>query len=391
MPRTGSIQLARIFGIRIGVDTSWFIVLFLFIFLLSGSFKDALGGSSGTTAYVAAVGSALSFFASIVLHELGHAMAARREGIEITGIDLWFFGGVAKMSKETESPGAEFRVAIAGPIVTALILAAAVGASVAVAGSWHAFREGASLDQGADVAPVALLLSFLATMNLFLLVFNLIPAFPLDGGRIARAIAWRLTGDRVRATRIAATLGQGFSYVLMGLGIYLILSGNFINGIWLIVLGSIMGSAARGAVGATVLSERLGEVTVGDIMEREPVSVPADIEVYRAQDEYFMRYRYPGFPVVDAAGRFVGTVSQERVDGAVSAGATTQSVRDVMDPDPGDRSVGEDAPLESLLGSESLQTWGTLMAVDPDGILRGIVTVDQVRRALHSVVLDGQA
>src|SRR5205814_4868128 len=125
MPTGGSIQLARVFGIRIGVDVSWFFVLFFFIFFLSGSFRDTLKSSDGV-AYVTAVASALLFFVSLVLHELGHALVARRQGIAIAGIDLWFFGGVAKMSRDTDSPGAEFKVAIAGPAVTLIVVAVCV-------------------------------------------------------------------------------------------------------------------------------------------------------------------------------------------------------------------------------------------------------------------------
>src|SRR5436305_10478462 len=211
--RSGSIQLARIFGIRIGVDVSWFIVLFFFIFILSGSFRTTLQ-SSDTTAYATAVASALLFFASLVLHELGHALVARRLGIEILGIDLWFFGGIAKMSKDTESPGAEFKVAVAGPLVTLGVVALCVGIGTAVAG-WDTFVDAATLRRAAGVTPALVLLGWLASINAFVFVFNLIPAFPIDAGRLARAIAWRVSGDRLRATRIAAGLGQAFSVLLI--------------------------------------------------------------------------------------------------------------------------------------------------------------------------------
>jgi CBS-domain-containing membrane protein len=179
----------------------------------------------------------------------------------------------------------------------------------------------------------------------------------------------------------------------MGLGIFELISGHFADGLWLFVLGMFLGSAARGAVGQTVLSERLGKVTVADIMEREPVSVPDDLTVSRAREEFFYRYRYPAFPVVDAGGRYIGTITQERIEGALAnpmgAGSGETTVRSVMDTGTGERRVSEDTPLESLLGSESLRDFGALMAVDPDGVLRGVVTVEQVRRALHSAVVGG--
>jgi Zn-dependent protease len=378
----GSIQLARVFGIRIGVDVSWFFVLFFFIFILSGDFRDTLN-SSDTVAYVTAVASALLFFVSLVLHELGHALVARRKGIAIAGIDLWFFGGVAKMSQDTDSPGTEFKVAIAGPLVTLVIVGICAGAGVLLGGA-HDFKAAVALDRKADITPGLLLLSWLALINAALFVFNLVPAFPLDGGRIARAIAWRITGDRVRATRFSAGLGQAFSYLLIGLGIAELLFGALWGGVWFIFLGLFLGQAARGAVAQTVFAERIGGVTVADIMDRDPVSIPAALPLERAQDEYFLRYRWPWFPVVDGDGRFVGVLRQERMDPAEHpAPHGDRVVSQVMDADAGDWRIGQDASLEAVLGSEGLRRIGALMAVDPNGVLRGVVTIDQVRRALH--------
>jgi Zn-dependent protease len=377
----GSIQLARVFGIRIGVDVSWFFVLFFFIFILSGSFRDTLNSSDGV-AYMTAVASALLFFVSLVLHELGHALVARRQGIAIAGIDLWFFGGVAKMSRDTDSPAAEFKIAIAGPAVTLVLVAVCVAVGIGVGGT-HDFWAAVLLDRKADVTPGLLLLGWLATINAALFVFNLVPAFPLDGGRVARAIAWRITGNRVRATRFAAALGQAFSYLLIGLGIAELLFGAALSGVWFIFLGLFLGQAARGAVAQTVFAERIGGVTVADIMDREPVSIPATLSLDRAHDEYFLRYRWPWFPVVDGDGRFVGVLRQERIDAANPGNSADRLVGEVMDADAGDWRIGEDASLEAVLGSEGLRRIGALMAVDPNGVLRGVVTIDQVRRALQ--------
>jgi Zn-dependent protease len=377
----GSIQLARVFGIRIGVDISWFFVLFFFIFFLSDSFRRTLDSSDGVS-YATAVASALLFFVSLVLHELGHALVARRQGIAIAGIDLWFFGGVAKMSRDTDSPGAEFKVAIAGPAVTLVVVAVCAAVGIGVAGP-DDFWAAVALDSKAGVTPGLLLLGWLATINTALFAFNLVPAFPLDGGRIARAIAWRLTGDRVRATRFAAALGQGFSYLLIGLGIAELLFGLTWSGVWFIFLGLFLGQAARGAVAQTEFAERIGGVTVADIMDRDPVSIPATLPVDRARDEYFLRYGWPWFPVVDGEGRFVGVLRQDPIEAANTGNRGDRLVGEVMDADAGDWRIGEDASLESVLGSEGLRGIGALMAVDPNGVLRGVVTIDQVRRALQ--------
>lgn len=382
--RGTSIQLARILGIRIGVDVSWFVVLFIFIFLLSGQFRDVLNSSDGV-AYLTAVSSALLFFVSLILHELGHAVAARREGIGIESIDLWFFGGIARMSRDTDSPGAEFRVAIAGPLVTVAVVAVCLAIGVATVG-WPEFWDAVVLTQGANVTPALLLLSWLALINAVLFVFNMIPAFPLDGGRVARAVAWRVTGDRNRGTRFAATLGQGFAYILIGWGIFRLITGD-LAGLYTAVLGWFLLQAARGAVVQTAFSERIEGVTVADIMDREPVTIPAELPLLRAEDEYFMRYRWPWFGVVDGYGRYLGVVQQDRVAGAVGAGHGHLTVSSVLDQDLGETRVSEDEPLEALLGSEPLSRLGAVFAVDRDGVLRGVVTLEQLRRALHQTTV----
>jgi Zn-dependent protease len=389
MGRSGSIQLARLFGIRIGVTTSWFVVLFFFIFVLSGQFRDVLGGS-GSVSYLIAVASALLFFCSLVAHELGHALTGRRLGIQTSGIDLWFFGGIAKMDRDADSAGTEFKVAAAGPAVTLLIVALCVGIGILTAG-WPRFWDAVVLRRNVHVSPALLLLSWLAAINAAVFAFNLLPAFPLDGGRIARAIAWKLTGDRLRATRAAAALGQGFSWLMMGAGLVEVLAtGSVVSGLWLIFLGWFLGQAARGAVVQTAFAERIEGMTVADIMDREPVAIPGDLQVSRALDEFFLRYQYPWFPVVDGDGRLLGLAERERVLGTERLGEGTRPIREVMEGDLGDWRIADDDTLEALLGSDHLRRIGALLAVDRDGRLRGVVTLDQVRRALEGAALPGR-
>jgi Zn-dependent protease len=379
-----SIQLARIFGIRIGASPSWFVVLFVFIYFFSDIFRDALDGSA-TQAYVVAVIAAFLFFVSLVLHELGHALVARREGIGISGIDLWFFGGVAKMTRDTQSPGAEFRVSAAGPAVTLVLIGVfyGLGALLQQGGA----LEVARLSGDAEASPTSALVGFLVAINAMLFVFNLIPAFPLDGGRIARSVVWRITGNRNTATRVAGRIGEGFAYILIGIGIFLAASGELVNGVWLAVLGWFIAQAARAAVTSTAFTERIDGITVADIMDAQPVSMPADTPLTRAQDEYFLRYRWDWFPVVDERGRFLGVVREPRVDQEIAAGRPALEVGELVEvKDAADWRVPSDSPLESLLGDEQLRARGALMAVDSDGVLRGVVTVDQVRRALTAAM-----
>jgi Zn-dependent protease len=383
----GSVRLARVLGIDITASFTWFIVLFLMIWGLSGYFRDVLSSYSQTVAYALAVAGALLFFVSLVLHELGHAIVARRNGIEIAGIELWFFGGLAKMTRDTDSPGEEFRIAAAGPAVTLLIVVlCAAGAFLFSSGS--NFVDAAELS-ASTTTPALALLGWLALVNAFLFVFNMVPAFPLDGGRIARAIAWKLTGDRGRGTRFSAFLGQGFSYLLIGFGLYLLLTSQAFDGLWLIVLGWFLGQAARGAVVQSRYVERIEGVTAADLMDRQPVWIPADTTVIAANDEYFSRYRWPWFPVADpVTGAFRGILRAGSVDEALAAGRPAVPVGELAELDDdadGERSpvfVPETTPVEHLLGSNGLRERGALMVVDDEGRLRGVVTLEQVRRAL---------
>ena len=376
-----SIKLATVFGIRVGVNVSWFVVLFLFVFLLNRSFETILDDSQ--LAFFVAVAAALGFFGSILLHEFGHALAARREGIEVSGIDLFFFGGVMKMSSDTSSPGQEFRVAVAGPLVTLLIVIVTGLISVALLG-WEGFTDSATLEGNAPSEAFELWLSFLVSMNVLLLVFNLIPAFPLDGGRIARAAVWKITGNRGRATRISAYLGQAFAGILIGYGLYLLVGQDeTTSGLWAIVLGYLLGSSARAAIAQSAFTERLAGVTVADIMDAEPVAIPADLPAAQAWEDFFLRYHgWPWFAVVEPDGRFAGLAHRAAVEHAATAEDGTTPVRDIA-AGAEDR-VRDDAPLEALLGSEPLRRLGALMAVDADGRLRGVVTVEQVTRALRA-------
>jgi Zn-dependent protease len=378
-----SIQLVRVFGIRIGVDPSWFIVLFLVIWLMTGYFDDLSPGDEAKS-FGLAVLSAFLFFLSIVLHELGHAVVAMRNGIRITGIDLWLFGGVAKMERDTDSPGVEFRVAAAGPLVTLLIvgLCFALGSWI---GSADALIETSRFDENSAADEAVAVLGYLASINAAVLVLNLLPGFPLDGGRIVRAIAWWRTGDRLRATRIAARMGEGLAFLLVGLGIFWLIQGDVIGGIWLVFIGLFLRQAARAAEFQTAVTSRIAGVRVADVMDAEPVAVPEELPASRALDEYFLRYRWPWFPVVDSAGRLTGIVGREAVETLPEGVRDSRTVGSVMAADaPGSTlRVGLEEPLEALLGLEALQRLGAVLAVDREGTLRGVVTADAVRRALR--------
>jgi Zn-dependent protease len=377
-----SIPLVRIFGIRVGVDPSWFLALFLFIWWLTDYYQAALPGDD-SSAFLLATASALLFFLSILLHELGHAVVAIRNGISIAGIDLWLFGGIAKMSQDTSSPGVEFRVAVAGPVVTLLIAILCAGLGIAAAGGATEYWNAVAFDAESTAGGFVAMMSYLASINVLLLLFNLIPAFPLDGGRIARSIAWKLTGDRTRATNFAATLGRGFSYVLIGVGIFMAIQIDFLSGIWLVFIGMFLGQAARSATYQNAVLSRIEGVRVRDVMDHEPVAIPADMTIAESLHEYFLRYRYDWFPVVDHAGRFVGIVDRDRAERIPDDRQRVFTVREILRSEEDNLRVRSDDPLEALLGRQALMQLGALMAVDEGDRLLGVVTWDQVRRALQ--------
>jgi Zn-dependent protease len=382
----GSITLFHFRGIKVTVDWSWFIVLFLVILWMAGFFEDLLG-ESGSTPFLLAVLSAVGFFGSILLHEFGHAVVAMRNGIGISSIQLWIFGGMARMDREADSPRTELKVALAGPAVTAAIVVflTAVGT---IAVGFDEFKEAALHQVQSNASGPMALLAWLAAINLFVLVFNLLPAFPMDGGRVARGLAWWKSGNRNSATRFAANLGRLFGYLFIGLGLALAFAGDLFSGVWLALIGMVINGSARGAAMQTALTDRIGDVRVADVMDREPVAIPGDLSVERALDEYFLRYRWPWFPVVDAAHRFLGLVDRDRADQVPEVSRASSHVAELVDHDIG-LYVREDTPLDALLANQNLRRLGALMAVDAEGRLSGVITIEQVGRALRDGTTSG--
>jgi Zn-dependent protease len=380
----GSITLFHVRGIRIAVDWSWFLILFLVIFWMSNFYGELLGDSGSSTPFFLAVASAAGFFGSILLHELGHAFVARRNGIGISSIQLWIFGGMARMDREADGPGVEARVALAGPAVTLAIFVVLTVAGL-LGGGWHQFKEAALIESGSGASGVLAMIAWLASINLLLLVFNLLPAFPMDGGRVARAIAWKVTGDRNAATKFAADLGRIFGYLFVAGGIYMALTNSILGtfgGIWLALVGMVINGAARGAAMQTRMSGRITSISVADVMDRDPVTIPGDLSIEQALDQYFLRYRWPWFPVVDAAHRFLGLLQRDDADGVPEVSRAVSIVSEVVDADRG-LFIRDDTPLDSLLSNQNLRRLGALMAVDADGRLSGVITVEQVGRALR--------
>jgi Zn-dependent protease len=288
------IELLRLFGIPIRLDLSWFVVVVLIAWsLATGLFPQLEPHLASGTYWAMGVAGALGLFASVLVHELSHAWVARRHAMPIDGITLFIFGGVAEMGGEPPSPKAEFRVAIAGPLVSILI-------------------GGLVLSLAGGPPPLRGVLRYLGLINLVLAVFNLVPAFPLDGGRVLRSVLWHWKQDLRWATAIASRLGTGFSVLLMLFGGARVLLGDFVGGMWSFLIGLFLRQASQSAYQAVLVRKALEGEPVRRFMTSEPVTLPAGVTLNQAVERYFYRYHHKLFPVTDDA-RLVGCLSTREV------------------------------------------------------------------------------
>jgi Zn-dependent protease/CBS domain-containing protein len=294
------IELFEIFGFKVRIDFSWFVVAALVTWQLSAlTFPGQLPGLAPGTYWLMGTAGALAYFLCLLLHELSHSLVARTYGVEMRGITLFIFGGVAEMTGEPPSPQSEFVIAAAGP-------AASFGIALACGGLYLAGNvEGWP-------PPLTTVLGYLGLLNGSLALFNLIPAFPLDGGRLLRAILWGWRGSLRWATQVSAGIGSGFGLLLIGLGVVSVLNG-FLSGVWLFVLGLFVRNAATASYQQLLLRRTLEGEPVSRFMHPDPVTVPRAISVLELVQSYIYRYHFKMFPVVDDSGRLLGCVTSRQV------------------------------------------------------------------------------
>jgi Zn-dependent protease/CBS domain-containing protein len=362
-----SLRLGRIAGIEFGVNWSWLVVFALIVWTLASAiFPSTNPGLSKATYIAMAVVAAFLFFLSILLHEFGHALQARREGIEIDGITLWLFGGVARFKGSFRSAGVEFRVAIAGPLVSLVL--GVLFVLIALIDGIPSEVDGVS--------------AWLGYINLTLLVFNLIPAPPLDGGRVLHAALWRWRGDYVWATRVAANVGRGFGYLLIALGIAMFIFESSFSGAWLAFLGWFLLNAATAEARYLLTEQALSGLRVRDVMTPNPVVVSPDTTLGDFMDNIVLSQRHSTYPVVED-GKPVGLLPFRCVADVPRAEWGVRRVRDCLislDKVPVLRE-GEDA-VDAL--AELSQSAGGHGLVLSNGGLTGIISTSDLARALDA-------
>ncbi|MDR3034532.1 MAG: site-2 protease family protein [Kitasatospora sp.] len=364
-----SFSLGRIAGIRIGVNWSVLLIVALLAYgLAAGEFPAAAPRHPVAEYIVAGVLTAFAYIGSLLAHELAHSLVARRNGLEVQDITLWLLGGVSRLQGEVQSPGAEVRVAGVGPLVS-LILG---GAFWLVAWLLHAAGV-----RGVLVAALA----WLGGINIILAVFNVIPAAPLDGGRLLRAVLWRITGDRLKAAIWSARAGQVFGWILVVVAVYLVLVRRDYNWIWFALVGWFLISGATSESQQAMLQAQLRTLAVRQIMTPNPVTVPAASTVAQFFDDYLPRYRHSAFPVV-ADGQTVGLVTVHRASQVPAAERDRTAMHDVACPLSEVARATPDEPATDLL--PRLRACSDNRAlVFADGRLAGIVTEADVSHALE--------
>lgn len=365
---TKRIPLFKLFGFNVAVDLTWLILAVLVTWSLAVGLFPTLYKELSTTAYWSmGIAGMVGLLLSIVVHELSHSLIARLYGMPIKGITLFIFGGVAEMHDEPVSPKAELNVAIIGPITSLVVALLFYGMTIGASGiGWP--------------TPVVGVLNYLGLINVILAVFNMVPAFPLDGGRVLRAVLWGWKGDFMWATRIASNFGAGFGILLILLAVLSILGGNFIGGMWWFLIGMFVRGAAHASYQQTLVKQTLRDIPVRHLMTERPVSVAPSLSLDDVVQDFFFKHHFKSFPVVEG-NVLVGLVELRDVKKVPQIEWPKKPVGDIM------QSVSEENSIASISDagtalSHMLQHGVPRLLVVDRNQLAGIISQSDVLRFL---------
>jgi len=356
------ISLFKLLGFEVGIDWSWIIIAILILWSLSTGFFPMYYKNLSTEMYwmMGLVGAA-GLFLSIIFHEFCHSMMARRYGMPMKGITLFIFGGVAQMEDEPPSPKAEFMVAIVGPLSSLAIGLIFYGIYI--------FGKSAGLPE-----PVNGVVGYLAFINGILAGFNIIPAFPLDGGRVLRSILWGLKKNLKWATRVSSWIGTGFGILLIVLGIVNVLRGNFVGGMWWLLIGMFLHGAAKSAYQQLIMRKALEGEPLTKLMKTDPVTVPASVSLKEFVEDYVYRHHYKMFPVMDNSNKLAGCITTKQLKEVPKENWDQKKVADLAMQCSPENSVDSKEDAMRALSKMKSYSASRLMVTEGDHLL-GIISL----------------
>ncbi len=366
-----NLSLGRIAGIHVGLNWSLLVIGALIAWsLATGLLPSAAPGQTSGAYWTAGVVSAFVYLASLLAHELAHSIVAMRRGVRVEGITLWLFGGVSRFSSESSSPGAQALITFVGPLTSLLLGAVFLLASVAAGGGGHP-----------GLVPATL--AWLGYINILLGVFNLLPAFPLDGGRILQSLIWLRTGNRLRATNIAARIGMAFAFLLIAYGLVTVfVAGSLFGGIWSVFLGWFLLSAARAEQTGALMRQALSGISVAEVMTPNPVEAPDDISVEEALHGYVLASRHSTFPTHDGSGRLSGLLTLAALKNVAPNARPTTLIKEITCPLDKVSTIRPADPAANLLNVSDGCSEGRTLVVE-NGRLVGIVSPSDISRLLQ--------
>jgi Zn-dependent protease/CBS domain-containing protein len=376
-------KLFTVAGIRISINYTWFIIFGLVIWSMGRGFRETYGNFSATTVWIISVVYALLLFASVLLHELSHSFVGNRLGLGIKEITLFIFGGIAQLGKEPEDPNTEIKVAAAGPACSLVLSILFYGLSMLIyALQGHGTAGGFQLFLApAGDSPFIAVFQYLGYANAALMLFNLVPGFPLDGGRLFRAILWKRSGDIRSATRLASNFGRGFAILLIVIGLLMIFVMSDYAGAWLVLIGIFLQQAAAGSYQHVLVRKALAGVKVRETMSTEAVYVNPSLTLDVLVESFFFRYRFTSFPVVEGE-RLVGIVDMGQVKQVPREQWHLTNTSDVMTPSSEESVVHPDDEAVEALAKMIKGGFGMLPVVVGDR-LTGILTRSDIMALLR--------